>query len=133
MWLDDGLIATVTIGAVVAAQFSSSLEHHLAGHGLGPAGRTAVAEAKRLSLGRPSVNWVPRLEAREIIAASNQSSVSAFRVGLWVAGALVLTGGLIGATGIRNPHRVVKASECPGGQLAGAPLDAAGCHAAAST
>jgi hypothetical protein len=38
----------------------------------------------------------------------------------------VIIGGLIGAAGIRNPKRVVRAGECSGGQLAGAPLDAAG-------
>ena len=40
-----------------------------------------------------------------------------------------LKGGLIGAAGIRNPQRTVRAGQCPGGQLAGAPLDAAGLHA----
>src|SRR3954453_2526492 len=33
-----------------------------------------------------------------------------------------------GAVGIRNPRRIVRAGQCPGGQLAGAPLDAAGLH-----
>jgi hypothetical protein len=41
-------------------------------------------------------------------------------------------GGLIGGAGIRNPRRVVQAEQCSGGQLAGAPLDAAGLHAPAS-
>jgi hypothetical protein len=40
-----------------------------------------------------------------------------------------MIGGLIGFAGIRNPRRVVSASEYPGGQLVGAPLDAAGLHA----
>jgi hypothetical protein len=41
---------------------------------------------------------------------------------------LVIAGGLIGASGIRNPRRAVAAKQCSGGQLAGVPLDAAGVH-----
>jgi sugar phosphate permease len=41
-----GLIATVVVGALVAAQFSSSLDHRLAGETLSPAGRAAIARAK---------------------------------------------------------------------------------------
>jgi hypothetical protein len=109
-----GLIATVAIGAIT------------------PRGHGAVAEAKQLTLGRPSVAGVPRREAIAITMASGRSSLEAFRVGIGVASALVLLGGLIGAAGIRNPRRVVRAQQCPAGQLAGAPLDAAGLHASAA-
>jgi hypothetical protein len=66
-----------------------------------------------------------------IVATSDQASVDAFRWGIGVAALLVIGGGLIGAVGIRNPARAVEAKQCPGGQLAGAPLDAAGVHAPA--
>jgi hypothetical protein len=126
-----GLIATVAIGAVVAAHFSASLDRHLAGQPLTPRGHAAVAQAKQLTFGRPSVAGVPPRQARAIVAASEQASVDAFRVGIGVAGVLVICGGLIGAVGIRNPRRAVEAERCSGGQLAGAPLDAAGVHAPA--
>jgi hypothetical protein len=124
-----GLISTVAIGALVAAQFSTSLDRHLADQPLTPRGRAAVAEAKQLTLGRPTVAGVPPAQAVVITRASGQSSLEAFRVGVGVAGSLVVIGGLIGAAGIRNPRRLVRASECRDGQLAGAPLDAAGVHA----
>jgi EmrB/QacA subfamily drug resistance transporter len=124
-----GLIATVTVGALVAAQFATSLDNSLSGRRLTPAAEAAVAEAKRLTLGRPSVAGVPPRQARAITAGSNTASLDAFRVGVGVAGGLVIIGGLIGAAGIRNPRRVVRAERCAGGQLAGAPLDAAGVHA----
>jgi EmrB/QacA subfamily drug resistance transporter len=127
-----GLIATVAIGALVAAQFSSSLDRHLAGRPLTQPGRAAVEQAKRLTLGRPSVASVPPRQARAIVAASDQASVDAFRWSIGTAGVLVVLGGLIGAAGIRNPRRAVAAAQCSGGQLAGAPLDAAGVHAQAS-
>jgi EmrB/QacA subfamily drug resistance transporter len=125
-----GLIATVSLGALVAAQFTSSLDHSLAQRHLTRSGRAAVAEAKRLTLGRPSVARVPPQQAAAITAGSNGASVDAFRLGIGVAGGLVIIGGLIGAAGIRNPQRVVRAERCAGGQIAGAPLDAAGVHAA---
>jgi EmrB/QacA subfamily drug resistance transporter len=126
-----GLIATVAIGALVAAQFSASLDRHLAGQPLTTQGRAAVAQAKRLTLGRPSVAGVPPRQGRTIVAASDQASVDAFHLGIGVAGLLVICGGVIGAIGIRNPQRAVEAEHCSGGQLAGAPLDAAGVHAPA--
>jgi EmrB/QacA subfamily drug resistance transporter len=124
-----GLIATVAIGALVAAQFSASLDQKLVGRPLTPRGHAAVAQAKQLTLGRPPVAGLPPREAAAITVASGQSSLAAFRVGIATASALVIIGGLIGAAGIRNPSRVVRARQCPGGQLTGAPLDAAGIDA----
>jgi hypothetical protein len=89
----------------------------------------AVAQAKELTLGRPSVAGLPPREAAVITVASGQSSLEAFRAGIGVAAGLVIIGGLIGAAGVRNPRRIVRARHCAGGQLAGAPLDAAGLHA----
>jgi len=123
-----GLIGTVAVGALVAAQFSASIDHHLAGRRLTPRGRIAVAQAKRLTLGRPSVAGIPPREAATIIQASDQSSLEAFHLGIGVASALVIIGGAIGAAGIRNPCRAVRAERCSGGQLAGAPFDAVGLH-----
>ena len=70
-----GLIATVAIGALVAAQFSSSLDHQLAGQPLTPRGHAAVAQAKQLTFGRPSVAGLPPREAVAITVASGQSSL----------------------------------------------------------
>src|SRR6478609_3149381 len=80
-----GLIATVTVGALVAAQFGSSVDHRLAHRHLTPAGQAAVAEAKRLTLGRPSVAAVPPPQAAAITSASNAASLDAFRLGIGVA------------------------------------------------
>jgi EmrB/QacA subfamily drug resistance transporter len=99
-----GLIATVAIGALLAAQFSASLDHLLAARPLAPSGQTAVRQAKQLTLGRPSVAGVPRGEATAITAASGQSSLDAFRLGLGVVAGLVAIGGIVGAVGIRNPR-----------------------------
>ena len=58
-----GLIATVAIGALVAAQFSASLDHKLAGQPLTARGRVSVAQAKQLTFGRPP--WLGYRDTRQ--------------------------------------------------------------------
>jgi EmrB/QacA subfamily drug resistance transporter len=123
-----GLLGIAALGAVVAVQFGATLDRHLAGVPLSPPARAAVAQAKRLTLGRPSVVGLPPAQALAVVRAADDASLESFRVGIGAAGCLVLLGGLIGAVGIENPRRAVLAEECPGGPLVGASLDAAGCH-----
>ncbi len=127
-----GLLGVAAIGAIVATQFGSSLNSHLAGETLSAPARSAVAQATRLALGRPSVAGLPVGQARVVLDAANSASLESFRVGVGIAGGLVFLGGLIGAAGIQNPRRTVRAEGCAGGQLVGASPDAAGCHEASS-
>jgi EmrB/QacA subfamily drug resistance transporter len=53
--------------------------------------------------------------------ADPQDALSAFRTGMYVAAALVAAGGVVGLVGIRDPRRRVKAEDCSGAQLTGAP------------
>ena len=53
------------------------------------------------------------------------ASVAAFHLAMAISAGLVAFGGVLGLLGIRNPQRKVDACDCPGGQLAGAPRDAA--------
>jgi EmrB/QacA subfamily drug resistance transporter len=123
-----GLLGTAAVGAAVAASFVSGLDSSLAGRPLGPPAKAAVAEARKLPLGRPNTNGLPRIQASAITAAADEASLDSFHLGMGIAALLVTAGGLAGAIGVRNPQREVKAEECEGGQLVGAALDAAGCH-----
>jgi EmrB/QacA subfamily drug resistance transporter len=123
-----GLLGTAAVGAAVAGSFVSGLDSNLAGHPLGPPAKVAVAEAKKLPLGRPNTDGLPPAQARAITLAADEASLDSFHLGLGIAALLVAAGGLAGAIGVRNPHRAVRAEECEGGQLVGAALDAAGCH-----
>jgi EmrB/QacA subfamily drug resistance transporter len=114
-----GLVGTAAVGAAVAASFASSLDQRLANVPLGPAGRTAVAAAKRLPLGLPEAHSLPAAQARALRVAAEQASVHSFRLGLMIAAVLLAAGGLIGALGIRNPRGRVRAAECPHGQFVG--------------
>src|SRR6266536_1315897 len=58
---------------------------------------------------------------------ANGRSVHAFHQVIVICAALVALGGVVGALGITNARRPVKAEGCPGGQLAGAPEPAAHC------
>jgi hypothetical protein len=60
-----------------------------------------------------------------VARAAENASVSAFHTGAGIAAGLVALGGVLGLAGIRNPRRSVTCADCPGGQFAGAPADAA--------
>lgn len=123
-----GLLGTAAVGAAVAASFVSGLDSNLAGRPLGPRADAAVAEAKKLPLGRPNTSGLPPVQANAVTVAADEASLEAFHLGLGIAALLVAGGGLAGAIGVRNPRRAVLAEDCEGGQLVGAALDAAGCH-----
>jgi EmrB/QacA subfamily drug resistance transporter len=53
--------------------------------------------------------------------AANDESVRAFHEVVVICSALVAAGGVVGAIGIVNPRRTVKARRCPGGQLVAVP------------
>jgi hypothetical protein len=120
-----GLIAIASVGAVISAQFKSTLGERLAGIQLSPAAQALVSRARQETLAR-----VDQAHAGVAVAhAVQDASVHAFHVGLMISAVLVALGGTLGLAGIRNPRRVVPCVDCPGGQLAGQPLDAARVHA----
>jgi EmrB/QacA subfamily drug resistance transporter len=119
-----GLLGTAAVGAAIAQSFGSSLDSKLSGTVLGQAARAAVAQAKRLPLGTPSVRNLASDQAHAISRAAEQASLHSFHMGMMIAAALVAAGGVAGAIGIRNPATEdVCAVSCPGGQLVGASSD----------
>jgi EmrB/QacA subfamily drug resistance transporter len=114
-----GLIGTAAVGAAIAGSFATTLDGRLAHVPLGPSGRAAVEQAKRLPLGIPETHGLPAAQARALRVAAEQASVHSFHLGLAIAAVLLALGGIVGALGIRNPHGRVLAKECPEGQLVG--------------
>jgi len=115
-----GLLSIAAVGAVISAQFSHALDSGLAGRSLSLAARAAVAQARRETLARVD----PGRVGHQIALAVQSASVHAFHVGILISALLVALGGLLGLAGIRNPRRVVRCEDCPGGQFAGQPVDA---------
>ena len=118
------LLAVAALGAVVAAQFGSALARELDARPLSPPAQRVVADAKTRTLARVDPGSLPAAEGRFVAHAAENASVSAFHTGAGIAAALVAVGGVLGLVGIRNPRREVPCEDCPGGQFAGAPLDA---------
>jgi predicted MFS family arabinose efflux permease len=116
-----GLIAIAGVGAVISAQFKSSLDTGLAGLRLSDAARAAVAQARQETLARVD----PARTGVDVAHAVQSAAVHAFHVGIGISAILVAVGGVVGLAGIRNPRRVVKCEDCAGGQIAGQPIDAA--------
>ena len=119
-----GLLAVAAIGAVVSAQFSSALDANLGGVALSPAAGAVVESARSQTLARVE----PGVAGAEVAGAVEDASNHAFHVGIGIAATLVALGGALGLAGIRNPRRAVRCQDCPGGQLAGQPLDTAREH-----
>ena len=85
----------------------------------------AIEEAEKQPLARVVVTDVPPRVRAEVAAApgTRRSRRSTWRSA--IATALVALGGVLGLVGIVNPRRKVEAADCPGGQLAGCPGEAA--------
>jgi hypothetical protein len=111
------LLAIAAVGAVVAAQFRSTLAGKLAGVRLSHAGLAAVTQARARTFSR-----VPASRAGfQVSHAVQSASVHAFHVGIGISAALVAIGGLLGLAGIRNIRPPIRCEDCAGGQLAGQP------------
>jgi EmrB/QacA subfamily drug resistance transporter len=125
-----GLLATAAIGAVIAAQFSSTLDANLAGRRLDARAQAAVTAGKARTLGVIRATGVPAAQRAQLATASRNASAHAFHVALGIAAGLVALGGVLGLVGIRDPRpgrrrARVRAADCAGGQLVGQPVDAA--------
>jgi EmrB/QacA subfamily drug resistance transporter len=100
-----GLLAIAVLGAVIAAQFTSSLDSELAGAKLSPAGQREVSQARDAVLAGSGGSAAPAAEQRVIAPAVDDASESGFHLGMLIAGVLMIAGGLVSAVGIRNPER----------------------------
>ena len=119
------LVAIAAVGALVAASFGSKLDEDLGELTSRPEVASAVEEARKQPLAEVVPAGAPPAVREEVAAAAQDASVTAFRVGIWIATVLVALGGVLGLVGIENPRRRVTAEECPGGQLAGMPNEGA--------
>jgi EmrB/QacA subfamily drug resistance transporter len=120
-----GLLGVAALGAVVAAQFAGALREHVDVSSLSAQGRAAIRTAEERVLARADVSGLEPAEAAAVAHGTEAASVDAFHLGMAISAALVALGGFAGLLFVRNPRREVACAGCSGGQLAGAPVDAA--------
>jgi EmrB/QacA subfamily drug resistance transporter len=118
-----GLVAIALVGAVVSAQFASSLDNDVKAYAHDPGVPAAVSQSKDRALAASAPASVGPHRA-QLQAALTDASEDGFAAGMLLMAVLVIAGGVISAVGIVNPEREVKCAECPGGALAGATQDA---------
>ena len=114
-----GLLAIAALGAVVSGSFISRVDRTLVTQPLAPPARAALVRARDKPL-VTSTSGVPSSDRPVVHATLVDASVYAFRIGIGIAAALAMLGGVVALVGIVNPRRRVRSADCPGGALAAA-------------
>jgi EmrB/QacA subfamily drug resistance transporter len=115
-----GLMAVAGVGAVVAASYASGLDQRVAGK-LGASSAPAIAKAKRSTFAAVDPRHVPPAQRAQAARAGAEASRDAFHLAVEIGAGLLALAGL-GGLALRGRRREdVRARDCPGGQITGAP------------
>lgn len=121
----SGLLATAAVGAVLAGFYADRLDSELAGRTLTPAAQAQVAEARDRALGPVRPAALPEQDRAVVTAAVEDAGVAAFHLAAVIGAVMLALAGLLGGLLLRNCLRPTTAERCPGGQIVGAPEEAA--------
>ncbi len=114
-----GLLAIAVLGAVISANFGAKLDDQLGAAPLSSAATTAVEEAKEKPLAVPVAENLSAAEADRVTQAAADASTSSFRLGIGIAGILMIIGGIVAGLGVQNPERRREAIPSRGSAQAG--------------
>jgi hypothetical protein len=114
-----GLLAIAVLGAVISASFGAKLDDQLGSESLSTAAASAVSEAKEKPLAVPTADGLSAAEADRVVQAAEDASTSSFRLGIGIAGILMILGGVVAGLGIQNPKRQRQAVPSRGSAQAG--------------
>ncbi len=114
-----GLLAIAILGAIISAQFGSSLDSSLGTTALSPRAARTVEDAKAKPLAVPKTADLAAAQAATITAAAGDASTMSFHLGIGIAGLLMISGGIVAGVGIRNPPRRAEAFPTRGAATAG--------------
>ena len=103
------VLAIAALGAVVSAQFASTLDDRTAGQQLSAEASSAIETAKEQPLSGGDVGETTGAEAAALDADILDSSESAFHVGMLLGAVLMAVGGVIALLGVRNPEHAARA------------------------
>jgi hypothetical protein len=114
-----GLIAIAAIGAIVSAAIKDDITIP------GAAStelRSALSRARDAPFATPVTTGLSSSDAQVVRSQVTDASLYGFHYAIAVGSLLVLSAGLLGAIGLRNPSCGDRRAEgCPGGQFAGVP------------
>jgi EmrB/QacA subfamily drug resistance transporter len=113
-----GVLAIAVLGALIAGQFTSTIDSNLSGKQLSPQAQQAVNKAREKPLGTPDTADLAAVEATTVDKAVTDASEKSFHLGVAVGGLLMILGGIIAGIGLRNPKRETE-YEAPGAATAG--------------
>jgi EmrB/QacA subfamily drug resistance transporter len=113
-----GLLAIAVLGALIAGQFTSTIDSNLSGKQLSPQAQQAVNKAKDKPLGTADTADLAAVEATTVDRAVTDASAKSFHLGVGAGGLLMIVGGIIAGIGLRNPKRETE-YEAPGAATAG--------------
>ena len=114
-----GVLAIAVLGALIAGQFTSTIDSNLSGKQLSPQAQQAVNKAKRQAARHARYRRSRRGRGRDRRQAlSTDASEKSFHLGVAVGGLLMILGGIIAGIGLRNPKRETE-YEAPGAATAG--------------
>jgi EmrB/QacA subfamily drug resistance transporter len=107
-----GVLAIAVLGAVVSAQFASSLDERVATRELGAGAASAIAEAKEQPLAGGVSDGTGEGDQR-LDEAVIDSSESGFHLGMLIGAGLMALGGAIALAGVRNPGEAQETAVVP--------------------
>ena len=113
-----GLLAIAILGALIAGQFTSTIDSNLSGKQLSPQAQASVNKAKDKPLGSADTADLAAVEATTVDKAVSDASTKSFHLGVGVGGVLMILGGILAGIGLRNPKRQTE-YEAPGAVTAG--------------
>ena len=114
-----GLLAIAVLGAVISASFGSKLDDQLGNAPLSRSAGAAVEEAKEKPLAVPAAEDLSAADSERVTAAASDASTSSFRLGMAIAGILMILGGIVAGFGVQNPKRRRQAVPSRGSAQAG--------------
>jgi EmrB/QacA subfamily drug resistance transporter len=115
-----GLIAIAVLGAVMSAQFASSVDEELAGQSLSPRAERIVDDARERTLaGAEDTEELGGAASETVTPALEDSSLDAFRLGILIAAALMIFGGLTSVVGVVDEKRRRRPTPTPVAATAG--------------
>ena len=100
-----GLLAIAALGAVISAQFATSIDDRADVGAGGVEIAAAVEGAKGQPLAGANPQDLPPAARAELSEDITASSENGFRVGMLIAAGLMALGGVISLLGVRNPER----------------------------